>query len=122
MAFSVETVNQLLASGRNYVSVVVGFVGGVGVISAAQSKGLTDAFTEIYNGLSMVFHGATSIWQILIVAFPFIAVWMAKIASKSASVPNQAAQVKAAVADPATPITTETKAVIVSAAQEVVKQ
>lgn len=121
MAFSTETINRLLASGRNYASVVVGFVGGVGVISAAQQKGFTDALNEIFNGLNMVFHGATSLWQILIVAFPVIGVAMAKLASNSAKVTNQAPAVLAAVKDPATAIPPETKTAILEAATEVKK-
>lgn len=121
MNLSTETIGRLLASGRNYASTVVGFIGGVGVISAAQSKGLTDALGEIFNGLSMIVHGATSMWQILVVAFPIIGIVMAKIASNSAKTVNQAAAVKAAVVDPNTPISPETKAAIVVAANEVIK-
>lgn len=121
MALSSETVGRLLASGRNYASVVVGFIGGVGVVSASQQKGLSDALSEIFNGLSMVFHGATSLWQILIVAFPIIGVIMAKMASNSAKMTNQAPAVLAAVKDPATPIPPETKTAIIAAAQEVTK-
>ncbi len=121
MNISTETIGRLLASGRNYASTVVGFIGGVGVISAAQSKGLTDALGEIFNGLSMIVHGATSMWQILVVAFPIIGVVMAKMASNSAKTANQAAAVKTAVLDPSTPISPETKAAIVVAANEVVK-
>jgi hypothetical protein len=121
MAISTETLGRLLASGRNYASTLVGFIGGVGVVSAAQSKGLTDALNEIFNGLSMVFHGATSLWQILMVAFPVIGIVMAKFASNSAKLTNQAAAVKAAVVDPNTPVTSETKTAIVAAANEVSK-
>lgn len=121
MALSTETIGRLLASGRNYASLIVGFVGGVGVISASQQKGFTDALNEIFNGLSMVFHGATSLWQILIVAFPVIGVAMAKFASNSAKVTNQAAAVKAATVDPNTPIPPEAKTAIVAAAKEVTK-
>jgi hypothetical protein len=121
MNISTETVGRLLASGRNYASTIVGFIGGVGVISAAQSKGLTDALGEIFNGLSMIVHGATSMWQILVVAFPIIGIVMAKIASNSAKTANQATAVKVAVLDPSTPISPETKAAIVVAAKEVVK-
>ena len=46
MAMSTEMVGRLLASGRNYASTIVGFIGGMGVISASQSKSLTD---EIRN-------------------------------------------------------------------------
>ena len=121
MNISTETIGRLLASGRNYASTVVGFIGGVGLVSAAQDKGLMDSVNEIINGLSMVLHGATTMWQILIVAFPIIGVVMAKMASNSAKVVNQAAAVKAAVVDPNTPITPEVKTVIVDAAKEVVK-
>lgn len=121
MALSTETVGRLLASGRNYASTIVGFIGGVGVVSASQSKGLSDSFTEIFNGLSMVFHGATSLWQILVVAFPIIGVILAKLASNSAKVTNQAPAVLAAVKDPATPIPPETKIAIIAAANEVSK-
>lgn len=121
MNISTETIGRLLASGRNYASTIVGFIGGVGLMSAAQQKGLTDALTEIFNGLSMVFHGFTSFWQILVVAFPIIGVILARFASNSAKVSNQAVAVKVAVADPNTPIDPETKAVIVSTAKEAIK-
>ena len=121
MAISTETIGRLLASGRNYASVIVGFVGGVGVVSASQQKGLTDALNEIFNGLSMIFHGATSLWQILVVAFPIIGIAMAKFASNSAKVTNQAAAVQAAAVDPNTPIAPEAKTAIVAAANAVVK-
>lgn len=115
MAFSTETIGRLYASGRNYTSLLVGFIGGVGIISASQSKGLTEAFAEIFNGVSQIVHGATSIWQILVVAFPLIGVVMAKLASKSAKTDNQAASVQAAVKDPNTPISFETKASLLDA-------
>ncbi|HXP63982.1 MAG TPA: hypothetical protein VN815_00790 [Steroidobacteraceae bacterium] len=121
MALSVETVNRLLASGRNYVSTIVGFVGGIGLMSAAQQKGVSEALTEIFNGLSQIVHGATSLWGILIVAFPAIGLWMGRIASNSAKVTSQTAAVKAAVADPNTPIPPEAKTAIVDAAKEVQK-
>lgn len=121
MNISTETIGRLLASGRNYASTVVGFIGGVGVISVAQSKGLTDAINEIINGLSQVVHGATSMWQILVVAFPIIGLVMGKIASRSAKVDNQAVAVKTAVSDPNTPITPAAAKAIVAAANEVVK-
>src|SRR6185436_107236 len=78
MAFSTETIGQLLASGRHYVSTTVGFIGGIGIMSAAQSKGLSDAFQEIFDGLSMIVHGSTSAWGILMVAFPAIGAIIAK--------------------------------------------
>lgn len=115
MAFSTETIGQLLASGRHYVSTTVGFIGGIGIMSAAQSKGLTDAINEIFQGLNMIAHGATSAWAILVVAFPVIGAIMAKFASNSASLPSQAAAVKAAVEDPNTPVPLEAKAAILDA-------
>lgn len=121
MAFSVETVGKLFAAGRNYASLIVGFVGGVGVISASQSKGLTDSFDEIFNGLSMVVHGATSAWQILVVAFPIIGIVMAQFAARSARLDSQAKAVKAAVVDANTPVPPEVKATIIETAKEAIK-
>lgn len=121
MTFSTETIGRLLASGRNYASTIVGFIGGVGLMSASQQKGFTDALNEIFNGLSQVFHGATSLWQILIVAFPVIGAVMAKLASNSAKVSNQAVALKAAIVDPNTPIPAEVKTVVLEAATEVKK-
>lgn len=120
MNISTETIGRLLASGRNYASTIVGFIGGVGLMSASQSKGLTDAFNEMINGVSMTVHGATSAWQILVVAFPIIGVVMAKLASRSAKVDNQAAAVKAAVADPSTEVSDAAKTSIVQAAAPIV--
>lgn len=121
MTLSVETVNKLLASGRNYISTIVGFVGGIGLMSASQQKGVSDALSEIFNGLSQIVHGATSLWGILIVAFPVIGLWMGRLASNSAKVTSQAPAVLAAVKDPATPIPPETKTAILEAATEVKK-
>lgn len=115
MAFSTETIGQILASGRHYVSTTAGFIGGIGLMSAAQSKGLTDAFQEIFDGLGMIVHGSTSAWGILIVAFPAIGAVMAKLASKSASLPNQAAALKNAVEDPNTPVPQAAKADLLAA-------
>jgi hypothetical protein len=39
MTFSTETIGRLLASGRNYASTIVGFIGGVGIISARSPRG-----------------------------------------------------------------------------------
>lgn len=121
MALSTETVGRLLASGRNYASTFVGFIGGVGVVSAAQDKGLMDSVNEIFTGIGMVVHGFTSFWQILMVAFPIIGVILAKFASNSAKVANQAPAVLAAVKDPNTAIPPEAKTAIIAAANEVTK-
>lgn len=120
MKFSVETLGKIAAQGRNYASMLVGFIGGVGIISAAQSKGLTDSLNEIAAGVSQIIHGATSIWQILIAAFPFLAVWFAKMAGNSAKTTSQAAAVQAAVKEangnPNTQLPLQTKAAILDAA------
>lgn len=121
MALSVETVNKLLASGRNYISTIVGFVGGIGLMSASQQKGVSDAFAEIFNGVSQIVHGATSLWGILVVAFPIIGIWMGQIAKNSAKVTSQAPAVLAAVKDPNTDIPAATKTAIIEAATEVKK-
>jgi len=120
MNISTETLGRLFASGRNYVSIVVGFIGGIGLMSAAQQQGVTDAFKQIFDGLSQIVHGATSLWQILVVAFPIIGVWMASIASRTAKVSSQAAAVQAAVNDPNTVVSSETKVAIASAAADAV--
>jgi hypothetical protein len=116
VAFSSETIGRLLASGRNYASTIAGFIGGVGLMSASQSKGLTDAFNEIFNGLSMIVHGATSAWAIIIVAFPVIGGIMAKFASNSATMVSQAKALKAGVDDPNTVVAPEAKVAIATAA------
>ncbi len=115
MAFSTETVGRLLASGRNYISTAVGFIGGVGIVSAANSKGMIDAINEIFTGLGMVFSGATSLWNVLLVAFPIIGGIMARYASKSAKVDSQAASIVEALKDPNTPVSLEAKASVLEA-------
>ena len=94
MAISSETIGRLLASGRNYISTIVGFIGGIGLMSVSQQKGVSDAF-------------------------PVIGVWMAQMASKSATVTSQAAALKTAVADPKTSIPPEAAKNIVEAAKAV---
>lgn len=122
MQISTETIGRLYASGRNYINSGLGLLTGIGLMSAAQNKGLTDSLTEIYNGVSQVVHGATSAWQIIaVVAAPIITPILARWASKSASVTNQAAAVKAAIIDPNTSITSEVKATVLDAATEVKK-
>lgn len=118
MQISTETIGKWLAEGRNYGSTIVGFIGGIGLMSAAQQKGLTDALTEIWNGLSLIIHGATSFWQILIVAFPIIGVVFAKMAKKSATVDSQAAALKAAAQDPNTTVSKQATADILTATVE----
>lgn len=118
MAFSSETIGRVLASGRNYASTIVGFVGGIGLMSAAQSKGLTESINEMVTGATQIVHGATSAWGILVVAFPIIGAVMAKLASNSAKTVNQAIAVQTAVKDPNTVITTDTKVALLDAAAE----
>lgn len=117
MKISSETIGRLYASGRNYLGQVLAFGAGVGVISAAQDKGLMDSLTEIYNGASMVVHGATSFWTILtVVAAPIVGPILARWASNSAKTDNQAAAVKTAVLDPNTTLSQQAKVDIVTAA------
>ncbi len=122
MAFSTETIGRLYASGRNYANLAIGFASGIGIISAAQNKGLMDSLSEIGNGISQIVHGATSAWQILaVVAAPIIGPILAKMASNSAKVTNQAPAVLAAIKDPNTPISAEVKSTVIEAATEVKK-
>lgn len=122
MAFSTETIGRLYASGRNYINSGLGLLTGIGLMSAAQNKGLTDSLNEIYTGISQIIHGATSAWQIIaVIAAPILTPIIARYASKSATVQNQAAAVKAAVIDPNTPITPEAKVAVLEAATEVKK-
>lgn len=120
MAFSTETIGRLLASGRGYAQYAVGFATSLGFVSASQSKTLTDSLSEVMNGISQVIHGFTSIWQIgVVVLAPVVSVVLARWSSNTAKVSNQAAAVKAAVADPNTPIAPDVKETIVSAAKAV---
>lgn len=123
MNISTETVGRLLASGRNYAGQIIAFTSGIGLMSAAQNKGLMDALNEMYMGASLMVHGATSFWTIAaVVLAPIVGPMLARWASRSAKTDNQAAAVKAAVIDPNTPISPEAKAAIVVAAKEIVKQ
>lgn len=98
MKFTTEDIGRLLASGRGYAQAGVGLVFGVGLTNAAQNKGFIDSITEMYNGLMMVIHGATSFWQIAIAVFgPLASFALAKWSSNSAKTVNQSASVNAAV-------------------------
>lgn len=122
MNISTETVGRLLASARGYSQYAVGFATSLGLLSAANSKGLTDGLADIFAGVNQTIHGFTSVWQIgVVVLAPVASVVLAKWSSNSAKVSNQAVAVQAAVVDPNTPIAPETKAVILSAAKEAVK-
>lgn len=122
MTFSTETIGRLYASGRNYANLAIGFASGIGIISAAQNKGLMDSLAEIGSGISQIIHGATSAWQIIaVVAAPIIGPILAKMASNSAKTSNQAIAVKAAVIDPNTPISPEVKSTIIDTATQVKK-
>lgn len=119
MTFSTETIGRLYASGRNYVNSIAGLLTGIGLMSAAQNKGLMDSLTEMYNGVSQIVHGATSAWQIIaVVAAPIVTPILAKWASNSAKVDNQAAAVQAAAKDPNTTVSVKATAAILDAAAE----
>ncbi len=122
MAFSTETIGRLYASGRNYINSGVGVLTGIGLMSAAQNKGLMDALNEMYTGVSQIVHGATSAWTILAVLLaPIITPILSRMASNSAKVDNQAPKVLEAIKDPNTPISPEVKAAVLQAAVEVKK-
>lgn len=117
MAFSTETIGRLYASGRNYINSAVGLLTGIGLMSAAQNKGLMDALNEMYNGVSQIVHGATSAWTILAVLLaPIVTPILSRMASNSAKVDNQAKAVAVAVSDPNNSVSTEAKISIVNAA------
>jgi hypothetical protein len=122
LAFSVETVGRLLASARGYAQFGVGALTSIGLLSAANSKGLADGLSEVFTGISQTIHGFTSIWTILaVVLAPVTSVILAKWSSHTARTSSQAAAVQAAVIDPNTPISPAVKTVIVSTANEVTK-
>jgi len=97
---------------------ILGFATGVGLMTAAQQQGMTDALHQIYQGVTLIVSGATSFYQILIVAFPIVGVVVAKWAKKSASVDNQAAALAAAAKDPNTEISKGATANILLATAE----
>lgn len=120
MAFSTETVGRLWASARGYSQFSIGFLSSIGLVSAAQSKGLLEGLADVYAGIAQTVQGLTSIWQIgLVVAGPITSVVLARMASNSAKVSNQASAVRAAVLDPNTPIPPDVKRDIVAAAKGV---
>jgi len=122
MNISTETVGRLLASGRGYAQYAAGVATTLGLLSAANSKAITDSIGEIVTGLNQVMHGATSLWQVGVIVFgPAVSIVLAKWSSSTAKTENQAIAVQKAVVDPNTPITPATKASIVVAANEVSK-
>ena len=98
MKFSSEDIGRLLASGRGYSQYALGVATTLGLVSASNSKGLTDSLNEIINGVSMIVHGATSFWQIAaVILTPIGSVILAKWSSNSAKTVNQAASVNASI-------------------------
>lgn len=118
MAISSETIGKWLAEGRNYGSMILGFATGIGLMTAAQQQGMTDAIHQMYQGVTLIISGATSFYQILIVAFPIVGVLLAKMAKKSATVDSQAAALQTAAKDPNTVVSTQATAAILDAAAE----
>lgn len=118
MKISTETIGKWYAEGRNYGSMALGLLTGIGVMSAAQQQGMMDALNQMYQGVLMIVSGATSFYQILIVAFPIVGVMLAKMAKKSASVDNQSKAVLAAAQDPNTEISKGATANLLAAAAE----
>lgn len=120
MNISTETIGRLLASGRGYAQYAVGFATSLGLLSAANSKGLTDGLSDVVGGIMQTIHGFTSIWQIgVVVLAPVTSIVLAKWSSKSATTASQAAAVQAAVVDPNTPIAPEVKQTIITTAKAV---
>jgi len=118
MKISTETIGKWYAEGRNYGSMILGFATGIGLMTAAQQQGMTDALNQMYQGFLMIVSGATSFYQILIVAFPIVGVMLAKMAKKSATVDNQAQAVLAAAKDPNTEVSKGATANLLAAAAE----
>jgi hypothetical protein len=120
MTISSETVGRLLASARGYAQYFVGFATSLGLLSAANSKGLTDGLSDVFAGITQTIHGFTSIWQIgVVVLAPIMSIVLAKWSSNTAKTSSQAAAVQAAVVDPNTPISPEVKATIITTAKAV---
>lgn len=117
MQLSTETIGRLLASARGYTQYAVGFATSLGLMTAANSKGLTDGFNDIFNGISQMVHGFSSVWQIgVVVLTPVASIFLARWSSNSAKTSSQAASVQAAVKDPNTALTFDAKAAILDAA------
>jgi len=119
MPFSTETIggcSPRAAAMRNMPSALPP----ASALSAPRNQDLTDSLSEVINGISQVIHASTSIWQIgVVVLAPVVSVVLARWSSNTAKVSSQAAAVKAAVADPNTPIAPDVKETIVSAAKAV---
>lgn len=123
MGLSVEGANRLLASFRGYAQFGAGAVTALGLISAAGDKQVLAAVDQIYQGALMIVTGSASIWQIVIVPVGgALSVVLARWSSSTAKVANQALQVKAAVADPLTPIPAPVAKEILAAADDLKKQ
>jgi hypothetical protein len=118
MKISTETIGKWYAEGRNYGSMALGLLTGIGVMSAAQQQGMMDALNQMYQGVLMIVSGATSFYQILIVAFPIVGIMLAKMAKKSATVDSQSKAVLTAAQDPNTEISKGATANLLAAAAE----
>jgi predicted TIM-barrel enzyme len=100
MKFSIETAARVYAAGRNYINLGLGFATSAGVISIAQDKSLTDSFNEIYQGVSLIVHGASSIGQVaIVIGGPIVGGVLAWYAQRSAKATSSAATIGG---DPAT--------------------
>lgn len=120
MAISSETVGRLLASGRNYAGQIIAFAGGIGVMSAAQQKSLSEGLGQVIDGIMMVIHGGATMWTVLaVVAAPIVGPILARWASNTAKTSNQAAAVQTAIRDPNATVSFETKAATLDAAANI---
>lgn len=115
MKLSIGMIGQIYAAGRNYINLILGFCTSLGLLSVTQSKTLTESFAEVYQGISLIAHGFTSIWQVLVVVGgPLVGAIVAWWASRSAKPENQAASLVAQAQDPTNPVKQEAAKVAVS--------
>ena len=115
MKLSVEMIGRIWASGRNYISLVAGAAASIGLMSAAQQKGISEGLDQITAGVAQIVHGGQSIWVILVaVGGPFVGAVAAWYAQRSAKAPAQAAALVAQANDPTNPAKQEEAKVVVS--------
>lgn len=104
MKISLETVARIYAAGRNYANLAAGAAFSLGLVSASQNKTVTESLAEIANGVSMIVHGFTSIWQVaVVVGAPVVGGVLAWYAQRSAKTDNKIEAAKAVASDPSDP-------------------
>lgn len=99
--WSIESIAQLYAQGRNYINMGMGAIVMFGMMTAAQQKSVMDGLTDIWAGLSQAFTGASHIWQVgVIIIGPIVTAYLAKKAGNAASTQNQKDSLIARANDP----------------------